>query len=670
MKKAFLLALFLAIPAVGGAQQYPNGPNIGTLANRPATCVAINPVQPNQPQWFFATDNSTLYICVSANTWQAAGSGAAGSVTSFSSGNLSPLFTTTVATSTTTPALSFGLSNAGADTIFGNCTGSTGAPSFTAVASCAPSSLPNGTASFYLSQNCGTATNCQTVSDDTRYVADAVTNGTTTVTSATAAFTSADVGKIAFVMKSNTLECAQTTVASVTNATTILLTSGCSGTSTAAILILGHDDTTNIQTGINSWYTAGGGAFFLPSGMMLVQACFGHSGSTPINGAYFAGPFTGSTAFSGPVFIPTPLFDTTTAFFTGGQKSCFFGGTATAGTVQTVGNGFSNFIIWGAGQNSANSVTNPNIALLNLSQAIVEHVLIFAWLGNATSMTGFLDNYANTIIDSSVQTGCPGVSVTSNGNHIFGGYFQSTTNNCWGIEVQSAGVLDSHGTFTINGETVSGGVWSAFGDTLGGAAQSAILSAGTTRLIGVNATSTTVGSLGTVRVTGGLTTIANSNIANTGGANAYALSQSGGVLGDRGGNTFSGTTGVYTSSGGQVIGAGSATGTLNSSGAIALSGNWGTGASVGTFTGMNSPTQFTITNGTVSTGPSPTVTYTFPTPYLVAPLWCNASDVAGTNTLGTFASSSLTATSVVFTYSLTPTINDTEIVQVTCYVQE
>lgn len=52
-------------------------------------------------------------------------------VTSFSAGNLSPLFTTSVATSTTTPALSFSLSNAGAGTVFGNATGSSAAPSFT-----------------------------------------------------------------------------------------------------------------------------------------------------------------------------------------------------------------------------------------------------------------------------------------------------------------------------------------------------------------------------------------------------------------------------------------------------------------------------------------------------------------------------------------------------------
>lgn len=51
-----------------------------------------------------------------------------GTVTSVSSGNLAPLFTTSVATATTTPALSFALSNANANTWFGNNTGGTAAP--------------------------------------------------------------------------------------------------------------------------------------------------------------------------------------------------------------------------------------------------------------------------------------------------------------------------------------------------------------------------------------------------------------------------------------------------------------------------------------------------------------------------------------------------------------
>src|SRR5271168_2393614 len=60
-------------------------------------------------------------------TWRAnpngTSGGGSGTVTSFSAGTLSPLFTTSVGTSTTTPALTFSLSTAGAHSFFGNNTG-------------------------------------------------------------------------------------------------------------------------------------------------------------------------------------------------------------------------------------------------------------------------------------------------------------------------------------------------------------------------------------------------------------------------------------------------------------------------------------------------------------------------------------------------------------------
>jgi len=53
-----------------------------------------------------------------------------GTVTNFSSGNLVPLFTTSVTNPTTTPSLSFTLSNAGAYTILGNNTNASAAPTY------------------------------------------------------------------------------------------------------------------------------------------------------------------------------------------------------------------------------------------------------------------------------------------------------------------------------------------------------------------------------------------------------------------------------------------------------------------------------------------------------------------------------------------------------------
>lgn len=71
------------------------------------------------------------------------GAGGSGTVTSFSSGGLSPLFTTSVATATTTPALSFSLSNAAQNAVLaGPSMGGSGAPSYRAlVAADLPASI-------------------------------------------------------------------------------------------------------------------------------------------------------------------------------------------------------------------------------------------------------------------------------------------------------------------------------------------------------------------------------------------------------------------------------------------------------------------------------------------------------------------------------------------------
>jgi trimeric autotransporter adhesin len=75
------------------------------------------------------TSGQVLSSTVTGIRWVSAGG--SGTVTSFSSGNLSPLFTTSVATATTTPALSFSLSNAAGGTVFGNATTSAAAPVYT-----------------------------------------------------------------------------------------------------------------------------------------------------------------------------------------------------------------------------------------------------------------------------------------------------------------------------------------------------------------------------------------------------------------------------------------------------------------------------------------------------------------------------------------------------------
>lgn len=74
--------------------------------------------------------DTNLACSISGSTLTMQPSGASGTVTSFSAGNLSPLFTANVATPTSTPALTFALTNSAANTVFGNNTGSSAAPAF------------------------------------------------------------------------------------------------------------------------------------------------------------------------------------------------------------------------------------------------------------------------------------------------------------------------------------------------------------------------------------------------------------------------------------------------------------------------------------------------------------------------------------------------------------
>ena len=72
------------------------------------------------------TPSSTTYLR-GDGSWSAISSG---TVTSFSSNNLNPLFSTSVATPTSTPVLSFSLSNAASYSFFANFTGSSTTPTY------------------------------------------------------------------------------------------------------------------------------------------------------------------------------------------------------------------------------------------------------------------------------------------------------------------------------------------------------------------------------------------------------------------------------------------------------------------------------------------------------------------------------------------------------------
>jgi len=79
--------------------------------------------------------------------------GTGGTVTTITVGNLSPLFTTSVATPSSTPAVTFTLANAAAHTLYGNSSGSTAAPTFGYTVGSAASNIPQLDASSNLIEN-------------------------------------------------------------------------------------------------------------------------------------------------------------------------------------------------------------------------------------------------------------------------------------------------------------------------------------------------------------------------------------------------------------------------------------------------------------------------------------------------------------------------------------
>lgn len=141
---------------------------------------------------------------------------------------------------------------------------------------------------------------------DARKVTDAVLNGTTTVTSATAAFTSADLGKTVWGVEtaSGLKRLSLTSITAVNSSTSITVASAAVGSYTGISLVLGTDDTSALQTA----YAAAKAAkcnLIVPAGGYIFSAL----------------PFDGNMATSGQasgiigagmnatIFFPTPSYN-------------------------------------------------------------------------------------------------------------------------------------------------------------------------------------------------------------------------------------------------------------------------------------------------------------------------------------------------------------------------
>lgn len=116
-----------------------------TAANRFALGAAVT-IQPNRGLELQYDSTSSRWRAVGSPA-QAAGSG---TVTSFSAGDLAPLFTTSEATATTTPALTFALTAAAQNAVLAGPTSGAGAPAYRALVA---ADLPDLSATYQTSDN-------------------------------------------------------------------------------------------------------------------------------------------------------------------------------------------------------------------------------------------------------------------------------------------------------------------------------------------------------------------------------------------------------------------------------------------------------------------------------------------------------------------------------------
>lgn len=111
---------------------------------------------------------------------------------------------------------------------------------------------------------------------DTKTVSDGVTTGSSpTVTSATASWTQADVGKRFFATQASNGNptCGETTIQSVTNSTTAVLAQNCNFSLTGDTFVWGTDDTAAIQSAVNALVaTTYGGTIYFPAGGYYCKA--------------------------------------------------------------------------------------------------------------------------------------------------------------------------------------------------------------------------------------------------------------------------------------------------------------------------------------------------------------------------------------------------------------
>lgn len=344
-----------------------------------------------------------------------------GTVTSFSSGSLSPLFTTSVATASSTPALSFSLSNAAQNSVFaGPATGGPGAPTFRALVAADIPALPYGT---------GTVTNVS-------FTGGLISVATSTTTPAlTVAGTS---GGIPYFSSASTW-------------------------ATSAVLPAGD-------------FVLGGGAGSAPTASFsIVPIANGGTGAaTTSQNFVFAGPTSGAGAPSFRALVaadlPSGTGTVTSVSFTGGLVSVATPTTTPAFTVAGTSGGipyFSSTTTWATSAVLASTgvVLGGGAATAPLTSTQLTFVAPTLTVGLAGTSSGILA--LTGVTSGSATFTAPAVAGTTtnpvvSSNYITAPVFNATTGFTIGGAAASGNVLVGNGTDFVSTSASGLGVsWSS-----------------------------------------------------------------------------------------------------------------------------------------------------------------------------------------------------------------
>lgn len=381
--------------------------------------------------------------------------------------------------------------------------------------------------------------------------------------------------------------------------------------------------------------------------------------------------------------------------------SCTFGASTKGCNLATKSLQASHFQITGLGQSDNGTTHNVNLVEMAGVQPActsteLTDVSLNQWEASSTGTVGLfwgggcIVTNINTIVVEEFGTelaALGGDVVNLNGDEFFGCGGAGGTAICVAMnatQVNSTSSFFGNGNASATSTEIinigSNALWNSFGDTVslgvsnptngltvtcggvvcnmvfsGSSISSSISSGAASTFVALSGATMTIKSYGSTLSASGATGRLFFNSSST--INYF----------DACGNTV--TNGGTASSAINIFGSCSVTGTTITAAKLVLSAGFGTTAAWTNLTGTTQQVNGLITASGTGQAANPTITYTFPTPFLQTPTVCFALQVGGTQAAvaNPFTPSSLSATGVTFTYNGTPGAGSTLQVVIQCW---